>query len=103
MEIRSLGSSTVVFFQTFINIAVLLLIMAVVYSIFSFATNLSVARDTTKGALDYLAISLGAKANASSTNNDSNTFYLASSWLGVAMLVIWLIALIKMKKDIKIL
>jgi hypothetical protein len=69
MDVNGLGASTVVFFQTFKNIAVLLLIMVVVYSVFSFATDISVAKESSKnGYLDYLIISLGAKANSSSTN-----------------------------------
>lgn len=103
MDVNGLGASTVVFFQTFINIAILFSIMIVVYSVFSFATNISIAKDSKPNqALDYLAISLGSKANNSTTNDNANIYYLASSWLGVAMLVFWLIALVKMKKDLKV-
>lgn len=100
-DVSGLGASTVVFFQTFFNIGILLGIMVVVYSIFAFATNIAVANDSTNGPLDYLAISLGSKANNSTKNDNANTYYLASSWLGVCMLVFWLIALIKMRKDLK--
>lgn len=101
LDVNGLGASTVVFFQTFVNIGILLAIMIVVYSVFSFATNISVANQSSSGSLDYLAISLGSKANNSTKNDNANTYYLASSWLGVCMLVFWLIALVKMKKDLK--
>lgn len=101
LDVNGLGASTVVFFQTFFNIGILLGIMVVVYSIFSFATNVSVASESTSGTLDYLAISLGSKANNSTKNDSANTYYLVSSWLGACMLIFWLITLVKMKKDLK--
>lgn len=76
--------------------------MLLIYSIFTFATNISVANSASNsGPLDYLSISLGSKANSASTNEDAKTYYLASSWLGVAMLGVWLIVLIIMKKRTK--
>jgi hypothetical protein len=43
--------------------------MVVIYSVFAFATNISVANDynyinSKNSTIDYLSISLGAKANA---------------------------------------
>lgn len=73
--------------------------MVLIYSIFSFVTNITVGQQALKGGvLDYLSISLGSKAKASTTNTNANNFYLVSSWLGVAMLALWLLALVLIKK-----
>jgi hypothetical protein len=64
-----------VFFSTFANIAILLLVMTVVYSAFAFGTNISSARasnylNNAISSLDYLSISLGAKSRINGMNND---------------------------------
>jgi len=77
--------------------------MLVIYSIFSFATNLAVADSNTKDSMDYLSISLRSKFFKSTEDNDlGKIYYLVSSWLGVAMLVIWGILFVFMKKDIRL-
>lgn len=81
--------------------------MVVIYSIFSFTTNITTAYsnnylNSNNGTLDYLSISLGAKVNSYNANQgNSETFYLVSSWLGVPMLVVWFFLLIRMKKGIR--
>jgi hypothetical protein len=80
--------------------------MTLIYSIFSFATNISEARATgyvnSKGSkMDYLMISLGSKSKASSfiDNEEGQTLYLVSSWLGIPMLVIWALMFIYFKRE----
>jgi hypothetical protein len=95
-----LGSSTIVFFKTFINIALLLIVMIVIYSVFSLATNVSVV-ETSKTS-NYLVISLGSKSNSEASNNEkAKEFYLTSSWLGAGMVLIWGILFIFLKKQVK--
>ncbi len=65
-NVMNLGSATRVFFKTFSFVALLLTSMILVYSIFSFATNIAVAKQTDylnpNSGLDYLSISLGSKS-----------------------------------------
>lgn len=92
-----MGSSTVVFFKTIINIALLLIVMVLIYSVFSLATNVSIAQGVNNS--NYLVISLGSKSsNQASDNQKAQDFYLASSWLGVSMIVIWGILFVFLKK-----
>jgi hypothetical protein len=107
LEINNVGSSAIVFFKTFKNIAILLTVMVLIYSIFAFTTNVTTAYDnnylnSSNGTLDYLSISLGSKANSRGSNiGNANTYYLVSSWLGIPMLVVWLLLFIWMKKGIR--
>jgi hypothetical protein len=74
--------------------------MIVVYSVFSLATNISIAQSMNTS--NYLVISLGSKnSNSSSDNQKAQDFYYASSWLGVAMVVIWGIFFIFLKIQVK--
>lgn len=85
-------------------LAMLLIIMTLVYSGFAFITNIIAASNSgslfnEEGNLDYLAISLGSKVNKSGAiNDDGKQFYLISSWLGIAMLLVWFIYFIFIKK-----
>lgn len=95
-----LGSSTIVFFKNIVNIALLLVVTVVIYSVFSLATNVSIASSSNTN--NYLVISLSSKSNSEASDNDkAKDFYLASSWLGVAMVVVWGILFIVFKKQVK--
>lgn len=80
--------------------------MTLVYSIFAFATNIETARTTDylnpNRGLDYLSISLGSKSRVSTgSNRDGEKYYLVSSWLGVAMLVIWMVIFVWIKRKVR--
>ena len=70
--------------------------MLLVYSLFAFGSNISVAKSTNylnnTANIDYLSISLGAKSRQTtvSQNKTGETLYLVSAWLGVLMLLIWM-------------
>jgi len=72
----NLGTANRIFFKTFMNIGILLVVMAVVYSAFALGTNISTAHssdylNSTNSTLDYLSISLGSKSQHNSIiNND---------------------------------
>jgi hypothetical protein len=81
--------------------------MLFVYSVFAFATNISVAKSTDylnaqSQTLDYLSISLGAKSRYSvlGNNNDGEKYFSASSWLGVVMLLVWAFVFGMIRKEI---
>lgn len=92
-----MGLSTYLFFATFKNLSILLVLMTLIYSIFALATNVIASSN---GAidisqLDYIAISLSAKQkNQTETNK---LYYFISCWLGVAMIVTWIFALVGIK------
>ena len=91
-DINNIGTPTVVFFKTLINLALLLAVMTILYSAFSFATNITEAERTGYLSHSSLAISLGSKSNANgSTDDRGENFYLVSSWLGLVVLIIWAI------------
>jgi hypothetical protein len=56
----SFGASNIVFFKTITNLAFLLVIMLIVYSGYSLATNI-IAAPNSNNAPSYLLLSLGAK------------------------------------------
>jgi hypothetical protein len=100
-EIKNMGLSTYLFFSTFKNLTILLVILILVYSGFALFTNYGAAKS---GNLDFskasyteaiVGISLSYKQVF---NTDTNKmYYFISCWLGVAMIVIWIIALIGIK------
>ena len=92
-----MGLSTYLFFATFKNLSILLVIMTLVYSIFTLVTNViaSTNGSISISSLDYIAISLSSKQqNPTETNK---TYYFISCWLGVAMIGLWLLALVGIK------
>jgi hypothetical protein len=98
--IKNMGLSTYLFFATFKNLSILLLIMTIVYSGFALATNVLASSTATSSgvslsSIDYIAISLSAKEkNDTSTNR---LYYFVSCWLGVAMILIWVVAMVGLK------
>ena len=80
-NVVNLGTATTIFFKTFANIGILLLIMTIVYSAFAFGTNISTAYssnylNSSNSTLDYLSISLGSKSKfMRETNNEGSRFY----------------------------
>lgn len=90
-NISNIGTSTYLYFSTFKNLSILLVIMTLVYSLYSLATNIIAAKNNSKGdtyTVDYLTISLSSKQ---SNNTDTNKrFYFIQAWLGMATVVIWI-------------
>jgi hypothetical protein len=63
-NVANLGTSTYLFFATFKNLSILLVIMTLLYSLYSLATNVISAKNNAKGndyTIDYLTISLASK------------------------------------------
>lgn len=59
-----MGTSTYLFFVTFKNLSILLVIMTLVYSAFALITNIIAAKNNALGSsytIDYLTISLASK------------------------------------------
>ena len=86
-----MGTSTVLFFQTFKNLSILLAVLTVVYSIYALITNIIAAKDNSLGdkyTVDYLTISLSSKQ---SNNTDKNKlFYFIQAWIGMGTMIIWI-------------
>lgn len=74
--------------------------MIVIYSFFALATNVvaSKAISTSSGILsnvDYLSISLGSKQTNPTDVNQM--YYIIQCWLGVAVVIFWLISFFAVK------
>ena len=87
-----------------VNMAILLTIMLVVYSIYSLTTNLWASNMSIEGnysstALNFLSISLGSKQLYSS--NEKIELYVIGAWIGLVMLLIWGVAFIALKHSQK--
>jgi len=92
-----MGTSTYLYFATFKNLSILLLILTIVYSIFAIITNIIAANNSSIGQtkVDYLTISLSSKM----TNDtyDNRKFYFAQCALGAITLFMWLLVFIYIK------
>ena len=96
-----MGLSTYLFFATFKNLSILLMIMTLLYSIFALVTNVlaseayASAGGISVASLDYIVISLSSKQqNPTDTNK---TYYFVSCWLGLGMIVVWMLSLVGIK------
>lgn len=69
--------------------------MTVIYSIYAIFTNILAANAKGVVALDYITISLGSKETHDTEAN--RLYYFISCWLGVATLIIWILAIIGIK------
>lgn len=89
--ISNMGTSTVLFFETFKNLSILLVVLTIVFSIYSLATNILAAKNNARGndyTVDYLTISLSSKQSNDTTSN--RLFYFIQAWLGMATMIIWI-------------
>lgn len=97
-----MGISAYLYFETLKHVIALLLIMLVVFTVYSLVSNV-IASDSYKKSLTtsditpnllsyegFLAISLGSK-QIHQTESDKIS-YTVQCWLGVAMIAIWIIA-----------
>ena len=70
-EIKNIGTSTYLYFNSFNHLSTLLAIMGLIYSIFAIATNVIAygnKTSTTTGVVDYIKLSLSAKQLDSNLN-----------------------------------
>lgn len=91
-DIANIGTSTYLFFVTFKNLSILLIIMTAVFSIYSLATNIIAAKNNAQGSnysVDYLTISLSSKEVNNTQLN--RLFFFIQAWLGAATVIIWVI------------
>lgn len=96
-DIKNIGASTYLYFYTFKNLTILLMIMAIVYSIYAIVTNIIAAEASVQNLynLDYLTITLAAKQK--NVTDQNKLFYFIQCWLGVVVILIWLLVLIGIK------
>ena len=96
-EIKNMGLSTYLFFAAFKNLSILLTIMTLVYSIYAIVTNVIASSNgpIDISQLDYIAISLSSKQQ--NQTEDNKRYYFISCWLGVAMIILWIFALVGIK------
>lgn len=91
-DISNMGTSTYLYFATFKNLSILLIILTLVYSIFALATNIIAAKNSSLDSsytVDYLTISLSSKESNPTTQN--KLFYYIQCWLGMAVTIIWIL------------
>lgn len=71
--------------------------MTLVYSIYAIVTNVIASSNgpIDISQLDYIAISLSAKQQ--NQTEDNKRYYFISCWLGVAMIILWIFALVGIK------
>lgn len=94
-KIKNMGLSNYLFFATFKNLSLLLAIMTIIYSVYAIITNIIASAALSAGAVDYITISLGSKETNNTAQN--RLYYFISCWLGVATLIIWILAIIGIK------
>lgn len=101
-KINNFGESTYLYFKALKNLTILLLIMLIVYAIFSLATNViasgvlnSNPTISSSAAVGYLAISLCSKQISPTDVNQQ--YYIIQCWIGLGMVVIWLFMFLVVK------
>lgn len=102
-NINNVGISTFLYFQTLKNLSILLTISFIIYGCYSIITNiisslpanaaLSTLRSYTPK--DFLIISIAPKEKYA-TDSDQ-TFLIIQCWIGMGLIIVWLISLIFMK------
>jgi hypothetical protein len=102
-DINNVGISTFLYFQTLKNLSILLILAFIFYGCYAMITNiisslpanaaLSTLRNYT--AKDFLIISIAPKEKYA-TETDQ-TFLIIQCWIGMGLLIVWMIALIFMK------
>ncbi len=91
-DISNMGTSTYLYFVTFKNLSILLAIITAVYSIYALVTNVIASNNNTLGnnyTVDYLTISLASKQ--SNPTDLNKLYYYIQAWLGVVVVIIWII------------
>ena len=88
-NIKNIGTSTYLYFNSLKHLSILLALMGLIYSIYAIATNLKAnsVNSSTTALVDYITISLSPKQLKN--NNSTNNFYYIQCWIGVAVIAIW--------------
>lgn len=101
-DIKNMGVSTYLYFSTFKNLSILLVIMLIVYAIYGIITNVIASANlssTVSGSysytIDYLSISLSSKETHDTPTN--RMYYYIQCWLGVVFIIIWGLVLVFIK------
>lgn len=94
-EIKNMGVSTFLYFYNYKKLAVLLVFLTLIYSLYAIATNLLATFTSLNGVtynqIDYLNISLSSKQLYDTEIN--RAYYLTQCWIGVAAMAVWIIVL----------
>jgi hypothetical protein len=95
-----MGVSTYLYFSTYKNLAILLVIMMIIYGAFALATNILASTAVTSSGIsistvDYISISLSSKQTNDTSRN--RLYYYIQCWLGVVFTLIWSLVLIYIK------
>lgn len=96
-DIKNIGTSTQLYFSTYKYLSILLGIMAVVYAIYSIATNAiaSGAFGNELYSIDIITISLSSKQKNNTPTNEN--YYYIQCWLGVVVVLIWILVMLGIK------
>lgn len=102
-NINNVGISTFLYFQTLKNLSILLILAFIFYGCFAIVTNIisSLPANAALSTLsnytpkDFLIISIAPKEKYG-TETDQ-TFLIIQCWIGMALLIVWMTALIFMK------
>lgn len=102
-NINNVGISTFLYFRTLKNLSILLTLAFIVYGLYAIITNIlsslpaNAAVSTLKNYTpqDFLIVSIAAKEKYG-TDTDK-TFLTIQCWIGMALIIVWLIAIILMK------
>jgi hypothetical protein len=95
-----MGVSTYLYFYTYKNLGLLLVIMMLIYGAFALATNVLASAAVSSSGIsisnvDYISISLSSK-QLNDTKKNRLYFYI-QCWLGVVFIIIWGLILIYIK------
>jgi len=99
-DIKNMGVSTYLYFSTYKNLALLLVIMAVIYGAYALGTNVLASKAVSSSGIsistvDYISISLSSKQTNDTSRN--RLFYYIQCWLGVVFILVWSLVLIYIK------
>lgn len=87
-----MGTSTYLYFATFKNLSMLMIVLTVIYSFYALATNIVAAKNNARGndyTVDYLTISLSSKQINPTDQN--KMYYYIQCWLGMITVIIWIL------------
>ena len=87
-DVKNLGVSAYLFFQTLFDMIILLATIFLVYGIYSLATNVIATNNSTEERTGTSVISLSAKQSEPITQQNKD-FYYIQCWIGLLTVVIW--------------
>ncbi len=88
--VENLGISTYLYFQTLVNVLIMMAVAFLVFGIFALVTNIIASNDLDgnfTSDFSYIALSQGSKQlNPTDRNKD---YLLIQAWIGVGLVTIW--------------